>query len=235
MGDVLAELEEVLRSKRTQDKITPKEEFLLQTCKARAIGDFTVGALASSAVVWIATRRLTYGQRFNTSVGSAIVAGMWRFNGSLNSCVNQILELEGSRMQRELAQIILTKHYNNASRMKLVKKHFYSEEVFSDSNPDKPYVRWRFRNIYYDDSGAHKSEDDEPSSFHEKPDSPQMKQFMRQSTADTFVDPLDFIFGHREEANTNMETSRADDSTVSRKRLRAHKRAHRHHRAQQAV
>lgn len=47
--------------------------------------------------------------RSNTQrTGSAIIAGMWRFNRSLNSCVDQILELDGSRMQKELAQMYVS-------------------------------------------------------------------------------------------------------------------------------
>lgn len=239
MGDVLAELEEVLRSKPTKEKITAKEEFVLRTCKEKAIGDFTTGALVSSTVVWIATRNLTLGHRFNSSIGSAIVAGMWRFNRSLNSCINHVLELEGSRMQRELAHIILTKHHDNVAKMKLVQKHFYSEEVFGDLNPDKPYVRWRNRNLYYDNLDAERPKDVEDPHRHEQPAIPEKtgiprrKQFNRSSAAgDLIMDPLDCIFGEVEASKDILHPDYG--AAVERRHSRAHKRAHRRRRAQHA-
>lgn len=60
--------------------------------------------------------------------------------------------------------------------MKLVKEHFYSEEVFSDSDPDKPHSRWRFRNMYYDNSAIQRSEDVEDLSFDEKHGTPRTRE-----------------------------------------------------------
>ncbi|KAJ6812157.1 uncharacterized protein M6B38_152025 [Iris pallida] len=140
MGDVLAELENMLRSKPAKDRITAKEELVLLACKAKAIRDFTIGACASSAVVWIATKRFTHGQRFNTSVGSAMIAGMWKFNRTLNSCVDQILGLQGSRLQLELAFIILAKHQQDESRMNLVRKYFYQKKYSVTQNLIVPFL-----------------------------------------------------------------------------------------------
>ncbi|XP_008804949.2 uncharacterized protein LOC103718080 [Phoenix dactylifera] len=228
MGDVLAELEDVLRSKPTEEKITAGEELVLQTCKSRAIRDFTLGAGFSSAVVWTATRRLTHGQRFNISVGSAMLTGMWRFDRSLNSCLDQILGLEGSRMQRELTNIILTKHRDNVSRVQLVGKHFYPEQVFNDLNPDKPFLRWRSRNLYMDNTAVQKIEGPEDSSYHDKPDI-QPRYSTRSLGGDMLADPLDCIFGYPE---SNVEITHSDEmGTYPRRRLRSLKRAHRRHRA----
>ncbi|OWM74284.1 hypothetical protein CDL15_Pgr008598 [Punica granatum] len=136
MGDALVDLEQVLVSK--QD-LTRAEANIMLACKARAIKDFTVGACVGSGVVW---------------AGAAVFLGLWKFGKSLDSSVDNILALEGSRMQRELASIIVKKYQDNPRKMHLISKHFYSEEVFDDSTPDKPKLRWRYRN-FFSDNVAH--------------------------------------------------------------------------------
>nr|POF12490.1 hypothetical protein CFP56_51296 [Quercus suber] len=37
--------------------------------------------------------------------GAAVCFGLWRFGRSLDSCVDQVLAIDGSRMQKELANI----------------------------------------------------------------------------------------------------------------------------------
>lgn len=37
--------------------------------------------------------------------GAATIFGLWRFGSSLESCVDDVLALDGSRMQRELADM----------------------------------------------------------------------------------------------------------------------------------
>lgn len=41
-----------MRAMWVQDRVSAWEEAVLQSCKARAIRDFTVGACVSSAIVW---------------------------------------------------------------------------------------------------------------------------------------------------------------------------------------
>ncbi|XP_072977691.1 uncharacterized protein [Typha angustifolia] len=231
MGDVLGELEEILRSKPNKDKITSGEEMILQSCKAKAIRDFTVVACASSAIVWSATRRLTHAQRFNFAVGSAMIGGMWKFGNSLDACVDQILGIEGSRMQRELANLILTKHSNNKSKVQLVSKHFYPEQVFSDLNPDKPFLRWRSRHLYIDNASLQRTEDIEHGGYHDKPDI-QPKQTARAPVGDMVADPLDCIFGLPESSKEINQSNHT--GTVPKRRLRANKRAHQRHRGRHA-
>lgn len=222
MGDVLAELENMLRSKPAKDRITAKEELVLQACKAKAIRDFTIGACASSAVVWIATKRFTHGQRFNTSVGSAMIAGMWKFNRTLNSCVDKILGLQGSRLQLELAFIILAKHPQDESRMNLVRKYFYPEEVFSDTKPDSPFFRWRYRNMYFDNSAHERTEESKDESCHEKSDEQKRVQSTSTGGGDMTADTFDILFGHEDGKDIAL-----DDNIISRRRLRKRARRHR--------
>ncbi|XP_074577336.1 uncharacterized protein LOC141833739 isoform X2 [Curcuma longa] len=222
---VLLELEKTLRSKPNGEKITPREELVLHACKSKSIRDFTVGFCASSAAVW---------------AGSAIFCGMWRFNNSLNVCVDQLLALEGSRIQRELANVILSKHADSPEKVRLVRKHYYPEQVFSDLNPDQTTFRWRLRNVYMD-STSHRTDSVEDNYNHDKQDL-KPDQFSYQGApvgdmlvdryqgapvGDMIVDPLDCIFGYPESIK---EIKQSDDTVVpSRRRLRAYKRRlHRH-------
>ncbi|CAN6439731.1 unnamed protein product [Victoria cruziana] len=168
MGETLVELEQILRS--SKESLTQEEAHVLQSCKARAVRDFTFSACLASGITWTATRKLAYAHRFNLSGGAAILFGMWRFDRSLNSCLDQILALEGSRMQRELAKLILTKYQDDPWRMELVKKHFYSERVFNDSNPEKPLSRWRQRH-FFGDTNTHRPREDEEGTSDEKSNS----------------------------------------------------------------
>ena len=49
---------------------------------------------------------------------------------------------------------LLAKHANEASSVKLVSKHFFPEQVFSDLNPDESIFRWRLRNLYIDSTAS---------------------------------------------------------------------------------
>lgn len=54
--------------------------------------------------------------------------------------------------------------------MELVKKHFYSERVFNDSNPEKPLSRWRQRH-FFGDTNTHRPREDEEGTSDEKSNS----------------------------------------------------------------
>lgn len=47
---------------------------------------------------------------------------------------------------------ILTKHSNEKSLVKAVKKHFIAEHLFSDQHQDSPLFSWRQRHSYVDSS-----------------------------------------------------------------------------------
>ncbi|OVA15500.1 hypothetical protein BVC80_9035g14 [Macleaya cordata] len=217
-------------------KLTPAEEDIIQTCKARAIRDFTLTAFVTSGVVWTATRRLGYGYRINLCGGAGIFSGMWLFDRSLNSCLDNILSLEGSRMQSELAKILLTKHRDNPWTMKIIKKHFYPEKVFDDSSLDKPISRWRFRN-YYGDSAAESQRSNDSETYDTNTDlepkqftdpSPMQSLLQMSSSAEVTADPFDCVFGYPE---AREEIRHPDTTEVSpKRRIRSHKRTHRQHR-----
>ncbi|URD71829.1 hypothetical protein MUK42_25489 [Musa troglodytarum] len=230
MRTVLVELEEVLRSKSEREKITPSEELVLQTCKSKSIRDFTVGFFVSSAAVWTATRRLTRALRFNLTLGSGTFLGMWGFDRSLSSCIDRIMQLEGSRIQSELANIILAKHANEASSVKLVSKHFFPEQVFSDLNPDEPIFRWRLRNLYIDNTAASQgTERIEDSGDHDKHNiQPNQSTFQGSHVGDMTAYPLDCVFGYPDGTSEMMQSDNSGEPPG--RRLRAHRKANRRHR-----
>uniref|UniRef100_A0ABL6VYB0 Uncharacterized protein n=1 Tax=Cannabis sativa TaxID=3483 RepID=A0ABL6VYB0_CANSA len=149
MGEVLFELDQVLRAKKYN--MTVQERNTLLNCKSKAIKDYTVGALFGAGVAWIGTSKLSMFGRIGIAAGASAAVGLWRLGTSLDSSIDQILTLQESSMQRELASIVVKKYWNDPWRMQLISKHFYSERVFDDSNVDLPKVRWRFRNFFSDD------------------------------------------------------------------------------------
>ncbi|KAF2300053.1 hypothetical protein GH714_007687 [Hevea brasiliensis] len=65
----------------------------------------TTGFLLISGLL-AATWKLSRFARVSLSGGAAAFVGMRRFNKAINSCLDHILDLDGSRMQRELANIM---------------------------------------------------------------------------------------------------------------------------------
>ncbi|XP_061991469.1 uncharacterized protein LOC133709671 [Rosa rugosa] len=166
MGDALFELENNLRSK--QANLTPEEVRVLSACKSKAMREFTFGGLAAGVVAWTASSKLSKMIRLNLSGGAAAMFGLWRFSRALDSCVEHILALDGSRMQAELATIMVTKHQNDRQRMQLISKQFYCEEVFDDSTSERPKIRWRYRN-YFSDNIAHGQRTHDSDSYSNSP------------------------------------------------------------------
>ncbi|KAL6185768.1 hypothetical protein ACLB2K_041895 [Fragaria x ananassa] len=167
MGDALFELENNLRSK--QAKLTLDETRVLSACKSKAMREFTFGGLAAGLVAWTASSKLSKMIRLNISGGAAAIFGLWRFSRALDSCVEHILALHGSRMQAELATIMVTKYQNDRQRMLLVSKQFYCEEVFDDSTSEHPKIRWRYRN-YFSDNIALAQRTHDRDSYSNSPD-----------------------------------------------------------------
>ncbi|XP_042451668.1 uncharacterized protein LOC122036427 isoform X3 [Zingiber officinale] len=195
-------------------------------------------------------RRLRHGRswflmpanRSRSGISQLVFALLRLLYGLLVGDFNKHRALEGSRIQRELANVILTKHANSPEKVKLVRKHYYPEQVFSDLNPDKTTFRWRLRNVYMDGT-SHRTDSVEDNDNHDKQDL-QPDQFSYQGApggdmivdryqgapvGDMIVDPLDFIFGYPE---SNKEIKQSDNTVVpSKRRLRAYKRWLRRHQA----
>ncbi|AES93691.1 hypothetical protein MtrunA17_Chr5g0394561 [Medicago truncatula] len=148
MGEALFDLEQLLISKRA--KLTPDEANILQSCKTNAIKNFTVFSLVSGAAAWTVTGRLGKAFQVNLTAGAAAFCGLRIFSRSLYSSADHILSLDGSTLQKELANILVTKYQHDPSLMKLISKHFYSERLYDDSASNTPKLRWRYRNFFSD-------------------------------------------------------------------------------------
>ncbi|KAJ6981723.1 hypothetical protein NC653_024965 [Populus alba x Populus x berolinensis] len=148
MGEALFDLEQVLRSQK--ETLTHQEMNILQSCKSKAVRQFTFGVLTGATVAWAATWKLSWFARANISGGAAIFFGFWRFGKSLDSGVDHILAMDGSRMQKELANIMVNKYRDDPWTMQHLNRRFYSEKVFDDSNLHMPILSLQYRNSFGD-------------------------------------------------------------------------------------
>ncbi|KAK8515917.1 hypothetical protein V6N13_093300 [Hibiscus sabdariffa] len=238
MGDALFELERNLRSQKEQ--LTPQEENFFQRCKSSALNQFTAGVLAGGGLVWAATWKLNRLLRVNLSGGAAIILGFLRFGNSLDSSVDHILSLDGTRMQSELANIIVNKYRHDPWKMRTISKHFYLEEVFDDSTLGVR-LRWRYRNFFSDnvdqdqgtlgdsrDVSRNASPSDIHNNFDRKKTDLKSEQILVKAGSELMADPLECVFGYTAASD---ETHRSTPSSMpSRAQSRAHRRANRRRR-----
>ncbi|KAG5219249.1 Mitochondrial intermediate peptidase [Salix suchowensis] len=98
MGEALFDLEQLLKSQK--EALTLEEANILQTCKFKAVRQFTAGVI-TGATTW----KLSRFAQANISGGNAIKA-LDDCLFSFDTCVDHILAMDGSRLQKELANII---------------------------------------------------------------------------------------------------------------------------------
>lgn len=226
MGDIegsLLDLEEVLRSQ--QDKLSSQEENFLMTWKEKVFSQFAVGAVAGGAIAWSATGNLHKMFRISLAGGAAVITSRWTFKRSFNSCIEQILCMDGSRMQKDLANIMLKRYPNHPETRNLLSKHFYCENVFDDSTSDTPKSRWRYRNNFVE-SAAHPQRTDESYD----PDAnigPEHKSVpMNNNGFVAMENPFDCIFGLPASVE---EIRRSVPTAPPRRHSRKHRRSQRRH------
>ncbi|PIN19835.1 hypothetical protein CDL12_07484 [Handroanthus impetiginosus] len=149
MGSSLIDLQCALHGEKN---LTPEEEDMLACC-------LVVG--------WLVTPRLlpksvALGALLPFGIASA--CGQWKLYSSVESSFEGILSLEGSRAQRELANIMLKNYPNDPWVLQRLHRHFYLEEVQDESSVDRPTLRWRVRNfadpITYSQSTSYSTETD---------------------------------------------------------------------------
>ncbi|XP_074292325.1 uncharacterized protein LOC141619197 [Silene latifolia] len=241
---LIAELFQNLLSKDGQDKITTEEWNFFLNWRAKTLrSSFTQGSIAST-LVFIGTRKLNRFNRFILCGGAGFTAGYWTFQKSYRTCVNQILGLDGTRMQNELKKIVLQRYGNDPGRMQAYSKHFYGEELYSDSSPEYPRLVYRPRHVYMDNPKGIEnvygvSDSDEQQRNHDQRivdrNSPKVngrnmenKQVRTNPgiSAYGYGDPLEVLFGYAL-ANENVEQPEASGEAPkvqSRKQKRAHRR-----------
>ncbi|KAI3754903.1 hypothetical protein L1987_54695 [Smallanthus sonchifolius] len=223
MAESLIDLEQVLRSK--QEKLTSQEANFLMTWKASILQQLTVGACAGGAITWSATWNLNRMLRINLVGGAAAMTAVWRFRRSVNSGIEQILCMDGTLMQRELANIILKRYPNHPLTTKLISKRFYCENVFDDSTSDIPKSRWRFRNNFVESPSHPQRRDD-----HDAKISPELKPVPMNNGFDAMENPFDCIFGlpPSVEEIRRPVTAKSPRKHNNRKQRRSQRRHHTH-------
>ncbi|KAL8171153.1 hypothetical protein V2J09_022957 [Rumex salicifolius] len=250
MADALLELAQVMTSKDGTIKLTKDEAQLLLACRSKALRDATLGGAVVSGLVWITTGKLSSFFRTNLVGGLGFISGVWSLNRSVDSCVDHILSLEGTRMKHELARIVVRRYGNDPRKMHLISKHFYSEEVFDDSASDQPRRMFRQRSMYVDnaaqiqrspDTYGHEDSEENRNDkvVSQKKEVNGVERFRKTAMEfnQGFVvrgsaeqdDPLDYLLGYsdvKEEALPPISTS--DNPT--RQQTRRQRRLHRHHR-----
>ncbi|XP_047332106.1 uncharacterized protein LOC124935731 [Impatiens glandulifera] len=226
MAAALLELEQILLSK--QVPLTGQESNILMNYKANCLKDLIIGGGAGGIVSWIATGMLNAVIRINVVAGVAAATGVWKFHKTVDSCVEDIISLNGSKIQQLMGNIILENHTNDPWLMQLINKHFYVEKVYDDSSSRQPKLRWRYRNFYISDdaqfSAAHDSSFDDPKA-EEIADQP--KKIFDNPIGFAFVNVLDCIYG-LPGATIGEET--VSGSAVKRESHSHHRRYHRRHR-----
>ncbi|KAI3459398.1 hypothetical protein Pfo_016061 [Paulownia fortunei] len=235
MGDALFDLEQVLRSKKEQ--LTLQEANILMVWKAEALRDFTIGWGGGAIVTWLATQRLHKLLRFNYTLvgGTAAACVSWKFGRSAESSIQRILSLEGSRIQIELANIMLKKYHDDPWALQHLSKHFYSEEVYDDSSVDRPILRWRLRNFSGDPTTHSQStsygEETDAKENDVKKTTMEPKQVYVNAAGDAMENPFDLIFGLPGSAENvpHPDTPGASSRRERHRDKRSHRRHRRHH------
>lgn len=236
--DSLFDLEQVLRSKKVQ-MMTPQEMYLMQTCKVRAKRDFFAGSCIGSLAAYLGTKWLPWQPRVLLSAGAGATCGVWLLMKSLDSSVDHLLSLQGTRVQGELANIMLNKHRNDPWVQQRIFKYFYPEVVYNDSSVDKPLYRWRYRNFFGDPVTPQSKSDSEETDSKENDvkmttnTTEPKKAYVNAVECDDAVEsPFDLVLGVPEcaedgpEANAPRSVSMSRRETRRVKRLRRRRRLH---------
>ncbi|CAJ1925860.1 unnamed protein product [Sphenostylis stenocarpa] len=250
MGEALFDLEQVLISKK--EKLTPQELNILLSCKSKAVRDFTASALAGGTAAWAATWKLSKPFRVNLSAGAGAFCGLLLFSRTLYSCADQILSMDGSILQKELANIMVTKYQNDPLLKQLISKHFYSERIFDDSC-NNPKLRWRYRNFYIENAvhghRTHDHESHDKFQNHSRNYSNDKSQGRSENVTNSKrttnlvtkhtltdagpdmtseVDPLDSLLGYASPVEGPLHSNSPKKPSATQNR--AHKRSHRRRR-----
>nr|GLL46714.1 uncharacterized protein LOC109163829 isoform X1 [Ipomoea trifida] len=232
----LIEADESLRFQKVS--LTREEAEVLNSWRNKAIRDLGIGMSIASIASWLA---------------AGISFGLWRCSKSLESSVEQSLSLHGTRLQREVAGIMVKKYPHDAWGMQLVSKYFVSENVYDDSSSDMPKQRWRLRNFFSAnlDSFQRTVEDSYENATHlegnnmkkptagedsfvsrrktnQKSDLEQKKVSMTADD-DATSDPFDCIFGPADNVDEIHHQSPDASHTLPRKHGRSHRRSRRRH------
>ncbi|RAL44274.1 hypothetical protein DM860_015634 [Cuscuta australis] len=141
----LSEADEVLRLSKVP--FTKEELGIVYSWRKNTRRALITGIGTGSVITWLVTGRLSTISRVGLATCAGISCGSWRWRKATLSIVEQSLSLNGTYLQRVVADGIL-KSLPNERAMKHFSKHFICENVYDESLSDKPEQRWRLRNSY---------------------------------------------------------------------------------------
>ncbi|XP_078165132.1 uncharacterized protein LOC144559853 isoform X2 [Carex rostrata] len=223
----LAEMKSFLYSKKRSEW----EEEQIEIFVGRVVLNFVTGAVVSFSVAWPV---------------AGLAGGRWNGGRSMDAGIHRLfVDLQGTPSQTDLASFILREFKEDKSLLILLRKHFYSEQVFGDVNPDVPLSRWRPRNTYIDLAASQNHTQAHRVEFYQKLDQykrtteksairsdssennglPEKQNNNENRNWDLFVDPLESIFGYPEDSKETKPQSEATE-VLSRRQARALKRTH---------
>ncbi|XP_022631356.1 uncharacterized protein LOC106776450 isoform X2 [Vigna radiata var. radiata] len=171
--NAMLDLKRVLEFEK--ENLTPAENNILNSLDRESVKDFIVYTLAGCTAACIATRNISkakifqvnlpgitmnFGIPFRVYVSSVagLSSGLTLAQRSFYPSADQVLTLDGSVLQKELTNIMMTKYQNDPSVMQLLSKHFYLERVFADSS-NNPKLIWRDRNFFSEAVRGHRTHD----------------------------------------------------------------------------
>ncbi|KAG5061661.1 hypothetical protein JHK87_002690 [Glycine soja] len=238
----LLELDRVLKSKK--EMLTPREANILLSWKSKSLMDLAAGALGGTAAAGAATWKLDGLFRICLSAGFGTYCGPWMFNRSSYSHADQILTMDGSILQKELANITVTKYQNDPLLMRLISKHLYLERIFDDSTSNNPTLRWRYRNFFSDNAvNGHRTHDRESNDKSQgrsenvtdsKRTNLKTKRTFKNASPDIMSegDPLDCLFGYappvEEIHHSNFPNKPSGIHNRARRKSHRRRRMHNH-------
>ncbi|KAL1803927.1 hypothetical protein ACET3Z_032574 [Daucus carota] len=219
--------------------LTLEETNVITESSEHARRAFWINFYVAGFAVWLGTRRLQNALRLpfageilpfgmilqlSLTTTSATYGGLFGIGRSFGSSFEHILNQEGSQIQIELGNVLVSfvEKYPGASESIMkqhISKHFYLEKVFDDLSTDRPKQVWRYRNFFGDDA----------SSSQKTTQSGSYSENTNESSTDddTMADPFDWIV-HTPVPERVEDNEKAASCTMSHRRhKRSHKRSHR--------
>ncbi|CAH9071922.1 unnamed protein product [Cuscuta epithymum] len=241
----IVEVDSVLR--RSKVPVSKEEADILNSWRTNCRRATITGTSLGLIVTWSVTGRLSNFARANLAAVAGLCAGVLTCKSALQSSVEQCLSLNGTRLQRELAEIIVKKYpYEHA--MKCLSKHFFCENVYDDSSSDKPTQRLRLRNFSgekldsfqrteddsYKDASTNFGRINMKKANHREDSHASRRNDLEQKVRagdDAVSDPFDCVFGLASENVNEIPHQSSPDSshTLPRKHGRRHRRSRRKH------
>ncbi|EOA36167.1 hypothetical protein CARUB_v10010009mg [Capsella rubella] len=246
----LNELYYVLATKPEQEKITPEEQTTILSCHLKGLWTAGFASGVGGGLTWQVTKKLKAPrglERLALAAGVASVSLLvaWDRASSKTAVtyLDRILSQDGTRMQKELVNVLVKSNRGESWRWQLMSKHFYPEAVYGDEG-DKPQMRWRRRTTFtelassYDDVNVIKSQKNHnglPKPSHRNisngSDASKTKPIHQNSLGNpngqmVEEDALDIIFGGSEpsESIPAPVITKGSGKTQTRKQKRAQRR-----------